>query len=195
MPDSGAGIYEVVLKQTYLGVAVLNVFHYLDTALADDKQGSCGIAFNTDILTTISSLQSDQVTYDEILVRNLTGNLADVVTVPGVSNGARVGDEGTTFLAIPFRYNRTTKETRNGGKRFAGALEEFMTTTGFVAAFFTDMQTASLTLDNQIVNGGNTFSPIILKKPDLGLGIYTYNLVSNVTALNRTTSQNSRKAF
>lgn len=195
MPDTGSGIYEVVLVQQYQSQEILNVFHYRSTTNADDLQNSCGLAFNVDILPTIAGLVSTGLTFVEIEVRNLTGNLADVSVVPGVANGTVIGEQATSFVSIPFRYNRTTKETRNGGKRFAGAVEEALSFTGFTASFFTTMQTAALVLDNPIVNAANTFNPIILRKPDLGLGIYRYNEVSSVQALNRSTSQNSRKAF
>lgn len=195
MPITSTGIYEVVLVQTYQGQECLNVFHYLHSVGDDDKQSECATAFDADILPDIAVIQSDGVVYDDVIARNLTGNLADVTLTPTQANGDQAGLDMSCFIAIPFRYNRITKDTRNGSKRFVGLTEEDALTTGFEAAFVTLLQALAVQLAVNIVEAGNNFQPIVLTKPDDGAGNFTYNLLQNVQALNRTTSQNSRKPF
>lgn len=195
MPQTGSGIYELVLQQTFQGEVCLNVFHYLSNINEDDNQSQLSLAFDGTTLPQIALTQSDGVTYNEIIVRNLTGTLADVTKVPTTVAGGVLGLWVTTFVAMPYRYNRIQKDTRDGSKRFTGVVEENIQTTQFTPAFFILMQTLATFLDNGIADGGKTFNPIILRKPELGVGIWQYSQVSSVTALNRTTSQSSRKIF
>ncbi len=195
MPQTGSGIYEIVLFQTYLTEVCLNVFHYLSNISEDDNQSQCVLAFNSAILPEIALTQQADVVYDEIICRNLTGSLADITKVPGTPNGLVVGTRMSTFVSMPYRYNRIQKDTRDGAKRFVGAIEENAVQNAWDAAFFTLMQTLATFLDNGIAEGGKTFNPIILRKPDLGAGIFQYSQISSVTALNRQTTQSSRKVF
>lgn len=195
MPQTGSGIYEVVLQQSYTGQVCLNVFHFLSNINEDDNQQQMADAFDTITMPQIAKVQNDGVAYEEIIVRNLTGTLADVTVIPATTAGDIVGDRVSSLVAIPFRYNRIQKDTRDGAKRFVGAVEANVASNAFEAAFFTIMQTLATFLDNGIADAGKTFNPIILRKPDIGAGIFIYSTVSSVTALNRVTSQSSRKFF
>ena len=195
MPTTSAGIYEVVLKQTYAGQVVLNVFSYLDLAGLDDKQGVLASAFDTAVLPSIQTLQNTFVAYTDIICRNLTGILADVTIPPTTAAGSVVGATCTTFVACPFRYNRISKETRNGSKRFTGMVEENIVSDAFIVAYQTIMTTAAAVFGANVMGGGSSFAPIILRKPPDVAGVYTYNSVANVQPLNRQSSQNSRKVY
>lgn len=195
MPTTSTGIYELVLEQTYQGQAARNVFHYLHTLGQDDEQDKCGEAFNNDVMASLANTQNVGVDYTNIRVANLTGILADTNTIPVPTSGTVIGDEVVGFTAYPLRYNRVTKDTRNGAKRFTGLVEENVKTTGFEVAFFALMQSVATILGQPITSVGAIFGPIILHKPADGAGVFTYNDVASVTALNRTTTQNSRKAF
>lgn len=195
MPTTSAGIYEVILKATYQGQEVLNVFAFLDLAGLDDKQGILASAFDLTTLPAIQTLQNTGVAYTDIICSNPTGILADVTIAPTTGAGSVVGTPMTTFVACSFRYNRVSKETRNGSKRYAGMVEENAVTTGFEAAYITIMNTAALVFGANVAGGGSSFAPIILKKPPAVGPVYTYNSVANVQVLNRQSSQNSRKAY
>lgn len=195
MPQSGARLYEVVLVQDYIGQRCLNVFHYKSNTSEDDIQFQCGTAFNVDNLPDIALIQSEDVTYQDILVRNITGDLADAAVTPTTTQGDIVGLELATFYAASFRYNRVSKDTRNGSKRFTGMVEESVQNNSFTSAFQTLMDALAIVLDNDISSAGKTFQPIILRKPELGAGVWQYSDVQTVTALDRATTQNSRKTF
>lgn len=195
MPEASSGIYEVVLEQTYQAQLIFNVFHYINTLGFDDLQQEVGEAFDEDVLPSIATLQIDQLTYDNIRVANLTGLGADVSIVPTATEGDLAGFEAASFISAPFRYNRVTKETRNGAKRFSGLTENIMEDDKFEASYVTAMLAAALILAGDISVPGGVFSPIIIHKPADELGAFTYNQVGSVTALNRQTTQSSRKAF
>lgn len=194
MPTVTAGLYEVVLEQVYYGQSMKNVFHYIATLNQDDDQDKVAVAFDTTILEELSYIQSAAVLYTEIRVANLTGFLADFSMTPTIPDGAVVGDVCADFVAIPFRYVRTSKETRNGSKRFAGLTEANAEVGGFTSAFFTQMTALAVFLGGQISGGGIVCDPVILHKPDIS-GVWLFNEVANVLPLNRQTTQNSRKAF
>lgn len=192
MPTTNSGIYEVVLEQTYGAELVKNVFHYLHTLGNDDEQQECADAFDEDALPGIASIANDLIKYTEIRVANLTGLLADASIVPSIPDGDVSGLVMPSFISCPFRYIRTSKETRNGAKRFGGITEENITGNNFIGTFFTAMQAIESVLAGQIDVVGAIFEPIILRKPDVA-GVYTYNEVANVIAVDRVTTQNSRK--
>lgn len=195
MPTTNAGIYELILNQQYNNEIIKNVFHYRHTLGEDDHQALCAQAFDEDVLANIQTLQNTQVTYDDIRVKNLTGNLADAIRVSTIPGGSIVGTPMAEFLCCPFRYNRVTKDTRNGAKRFSGMVEENTVAGDFTGAYLTIMQTTAAILEAEISTVGGVFEPIILRQLPDEFGVYTYNTVANVTALDRQTTQNSRKTF
>lgn len=195
MPTLTEGLYELVLEQDYLSQSIINVFHYVNALGDDDLQGLCADSFDQDILPGLSIIQSDSLSYTNIRVANLTGDLADANLTPATTQGLVNGEDVTTFMAAPFRYNRLTKDTRNGSKRFAGLVEANTLTVGFLPAYLTALQLFATLLDDDISVPGGIFEPVILSKPDNPPGTWTYNPLDSVTALNRTTSQNSRKRF
>lgn len=195
MPVASTGVYEVVLKQDYLSQEVLNVFHYVSNVGEDDIQQECGDAFDVDNLPDISIIQSEELDYKAIIVRNLTGDLADAVITPTTASGLVVGLELPSFVAASFRYNRQSKDTRNGSKRFCGMIEENVTQQVYEAAFQALLATLATVLDNSISNAGKTFQPIILHKPADGAGVFTFSTLNSVISLGRVTTQNSRKSF
>lgn len=192
MPTTTSGLYELVLEQTYGSEQVKNVFHYLHTLGNDDKQLECANAFDEDALAAISTVSNTLIAYTEIKVANLTGQLADASIVPTTPNGIRPGVIGPSFLSCPYRYIRTSKETRNGSKRFGGMTEDDITGNNFTPTYFIIMQALESVLAGQIDVVGDIFEPVILRKPDI-LGVWLYNELANVIAVDRVTTQNSRK--
>lgn len=195
MPTATTGIYELVLEQTYLGQIVTNVFHYLHTLGANDAQAACINAFEDDVMAPISLVQSNNLDYTNIRCANLTGFLADVNVVPTVTSGTLGGFDAASFIAVPLRYARTTKDTRNGSKRLSGMLEENMEEQGWSVSYIALMNTLATVLGTDIAFPGDIFAPIILKKPPAAGPTYTFNDVFAVQFLNRVSTQNTRKSF
>ena len=195
MPQTNAGIYEVVLEQLYFSKVMFNVFHYLQTGNVDDEQDNLATAFDTDIVPVIGDIQNESVTYSNIRVSNLTGDLADFNLNPTEVNGDVAGAVVADFVAAAFRYNRVTKDTRNGAKRFSGMVEENILGGGFTTAYQAELDLLAAALGANISGGGSAFTPIILRKPEISAGTFVYNNVAGVSNLNRLTTQNSRKQF
>jgi len=195
MPQASAGLYRIILEQTYQGKNIFNVFGYVHTLGQDDEQDLAAQAFDEDIMPFIKNSQSTGTVYTSIRAINLTGSLADEVITPSVSNGILVGEAVTGFVAAPFRYNRETKDTRNGAKRLVGMIEENLVGTGFTASYFTTLQGLAAVFETDISTVGGIFTPIILGAETQTPGEWLYNTIVSVQALQRTTSQVSRKAF
>lgn len=195
MPTTAEGIYEIVLEQTYQGQSLINVFHYRESLGSDDEQVLCAQAFDEDLMPGLAVLLSVNLEFNNIRCANLTGDLADINRTPNQPDGDVVGSDVVSFVAAPFRYNRTTKETRNGSKRFAGMVEENLVTVAYTGLYIAALQAYALLLETDISTVGGIFEPIILRKPPTEAGVYTYNQVLGVQALNRTTTQSSRKVF
>lgn len=195
MPTASAGLYRVVFEQEYQNKTLFNVFGYLHTLGQDDEQDLCAQAFDEDIMPAVTLIQNDAVDYTTIRAINLTGSLADEVITPAVASGSISGSVVNSFTACSFRYNRETKDTRNGSKRFSGMIEENMVGVGFEAAFFTLMNTFAGVLETDISTVGGIFTPIILGAETATPGTWNYNTLVGVQALNRATSQVSRKVF
>lgn len=195
MPTAATGVYELVLSQLYLGQTITNVFQYLHTLGTDDEQLLCINAWEDDIAAPLQAVQSDTLAYTNIRCANLTGSLADVNVTPTLTVGALPGSEMASFVAAPFRYVRTTKETRNGSKRFAGMIEENTLDQGFTAAYVIAMNSFATVLATVMSVPGGIFTPIIISKPPAVGPIYTFNDVQDVQFLNRLSTQNTRKSF
>lgn len=195
MPTATAGIYEVILNQDYDNELIKNVFHYRNTLGEDDVQDLCALAFDEDLLAFVQQLQNTSLNYLDIRCKNLSGIGADAIQAPSVASGLAVGTEAASFISVPFRYDRTTKETRNGAKRFAAMVEENMVANGFTAAYQAIMLTSAAAFETEISTVGGVFEPIILRRVQIPEGTFTYNAVASVTPLNRQTTQNSRKVF
>lgn len=195
MPQTSAGLYRIILEQTYQGKAIFNVFGYLHSLGQDDEQDLAAQAFDEDIMPQIKVVQSVNLAYTSIRAINITGSLADEVITPSEASGQAAGDDVVSFVSAPFRYNRETKDTRNGSKRLAGMLEQNLVGTGFLGSFFTALQTLATVFGTDISTVGGIFVPIILGAETVTPGTWNYNSIVSVQALQRSTSQVSRKVF
>lgn len=194
MPTTSTGLYEVTLEMNAGGQPLKSVFHYLATLGQDDDQDLIAAAFDEDVAPAIANIMNTNIQLDFIRAANLTGDLADAVIPSTVSAGQVVGSNMAAFTAAPFRLVRTTKETRNGSKRIPGMIEENVNGAIFTGPFFTAMESVAATMSAQIATTGIIADIVILRRPDVA-GVFTYNEVSTVVALNRLTTQNSRKSF
>lgn len=195
MPTTTVGLYEVVLEQSYFTSNVLNVFHYLSNTSDDDVQLLCATAFDEDVMAALAVVGNISLKFDNIRCVNLTGTLADANITPSQADGDVVGAVVIDFVSSAFRYNRVTKDTRNGAKRFTGLVEENVTGGSFTVAYNVDLDALAVILGTDISTVGGVFSPVIVRKPVGAGGVWTFNDVVSVQNLDRVTTQNSRKTF
>lgn len=193
MPTTAVGLYKVVLEQEYLNQIVLNTFYFQNALDTDDLQEECSHAFDLDLLPTIATIQSTSVVYQNIRVENVTGSLADFNLTPTTAAGGVAGLVAASFIACTIRLNRTTKETRNGSKRFAGMVEENMNGQTFLGAYVVTLDALAVVLAGTIDDPGGIFRPVIARAPVDPEVLWTINDVASGTASSDVKSQVSRR--
>ena len=193
MPIITQGLYKVILEQTYSAQTLLNTFFYLQSLGADDEQDLCAQAFDEDILPVLKDIQHSSLGYDNIRVVNVTGTLADFNRTPVTTDGVLTGVAVNSFTAVGIRLNRTTKETRNGQKRFAGQSEEVLNNQSFTAGYLTNVELVSDALVADISTVGGIFEPVIARQSKIDPLDWIINPVASGTVNDFVTSQVSRK--
>lgn len=194
MPEITEGLYRIVLEQTYRGQIVLNTFFYTNSLGNDDEQELAAQAFDEDVLPTIATVQHETVFYTSIRAQNVTGALADFVLTPTATEGDIVGTPMASFIAAAIRLNRTTKETRNGQKRFCGQTEELTDTQTWETSYVTLLETLGTVLTEQMITVGGIFDPQIARQDPQDPLTWVINAVASHTVDNRVRSQVSRKS-
>lgn len=195
MPVVSQGVYELILEQTYQTQPMINVFHYTENAGLNDLQGELATLWDTNVLPAIATIQNDTTKYINIKCKNLSGSFAETTIVPTTAQGSVLGLDMAGYIAAPYRYNRTETTTRNGSKRFVGMVEENVQTDVPTGAFFTIMQAIEATLASNLTTASGLFFPVILRLPASAGPTWNFSNVASVQALNRITTQNSRKRW
>lgn len=193
MPERTAGIYKITLEQDYFSQRVINTFFYEHTSLEDDLQLFCMNAFEEDVLPEIAAIQDETLTYFSLRCANVTGLLADVAKLPSPAQGDRTLVPINSFTAAGIRLNRTTKETRNGYKRFAGMGEEDTDGNTWTSTYTLLLIALAEVLDDIISIGVSSFYPVVAKEKPLVPGTWITNRIASCTVNPFITSQVSRK--
>ena len=188
-----AGLYKIILEQAYSGQVVLNTFFYLNSLGSDDEQDKAADAFDITILPILKTIQATSLAYSEIRAINVTGDLADFVLTPTTTAGTLAGDPVNTFTAAAIRLNRTTKETRNGQKRFAGMVEAQMNNQAWEAPYVTLLGTLATALVADITTVGGIFEAVIARQDPITPTNWNANPVASATVNSFVSSQVSRK--
>ena len=189
-----AGLYKVTLHQEFSAQAVQNVFFYEHTLASDDEQEECATAFDEDLLPALKLIQSVDISYVTIRAANVTGTLADFIKEPATLTGVLTGSALNSFTAASIRLNRTTKETRNGQKRFAGMTEENAFGQNWTASYSALLDTFAIVLASQISTVGAIFNPVIARQDPITPANWTVNPIAGASASGQVSSQTSRKS-
>jgi len=193
VPTVTTGLYKVILQQSYSAQTILNTFWYLHTLGNDDEQDKCAEAFDLTILPVLKTIQAVSLQYVSIRAINVTGTLADFVLTPTTLLGTLTGDPVNTFTAAAIRLNRTTKETRNGQKRFAGMVEIQMNNQVWDAGYVVLLENVATALVANISTVGGIFEPVIARQDAVTPTNWIANPVASATVNSFVTSQVSRK--
>ena len=175
-------LFEVVLRQTYKGRAVLNRWHYNSSGTPASVSLSFALVsafggipdpitseFPDDtIMNQLAGIQSEDLVYVELSATALY-DVTDFYSVPYPPSQA--GTQGETamspFIAYPLSSNRVRTDIRRGFKRFAGVSEAYVGDGGVIEAGMpalltnlADLMSDTLEYDDE----GNTlsFQPAIL---------------------------------
>lgn len=198
MPIAVAGIYEVRLRTVRAGQDLFNVFFYSHTGGLNDKAAECALGFKNGNTISIQNLLSTAVTLEDILVRPIFGtSIEHLLPYTGGEAGLQVGETMPSHIAVSFKYARSSTETNNGWKRFGPMSEGNVAGDFFNAAYVTVMDASALSFQTNLVEAGNTFEPIIFRPVDGSIKdpLPRFQTLTSVNALNRVSSQNSRKLY
>lgn len=138
----------------------------------------------------------------KVLVENMTNGI-DFIEIPVGINGNRADPGLPTSNALSVKLNRTTKITRNGGKRLAGVTENAVQNNDVIlqAGIITDIETFWGTTLSVTAGMTNDFdlSPVIVgrtKNPVTGiyeLDLAKINPIQNAVVSSKISTQNTRK--
>lgn len=205
MPIVGAlPLYQIVEKQNYNGQpGPINVFWYVSQTGSEPSALAVSTAFQTKMSAARRACSNTSWSSAFMQVWNVNSltNFGEFT-----SYGAGTLSDGTQeaprFMAASIRLLRTSKETRSGWKRLMGLTEGVLSTGTFTAGYLALLNTYAALLDDLLTAGGETLSPCIVGKsydPDTGEenppAVWLYNVIAGAAAVDRPTTQNSRKPF
>lgn len=175
-------IFEVLLRQSYLGRSVINRWNYVGSGTPATVSESFGltVAFGgipdpitsefpeASIMFDLAQIQHTELKYVELQVKNLY-DVTDFYTA--VYAPSQAGIQGGTamspFNAYPLQSSRVRTDVRRGSKRFCGVSEQYAETGGAIESSMIDLlddlaeaMSAPLVYDDE----GNTltYTPAIL---------------------------------
>lgn len=193
-------VIRITLCQTYSNQEICNIFAYV----VDNLTGNVTLEDIVDdfvafILDQLNVIQAQGLTNDRLIIENLT-NAVDFWEADLSGTGDSTEEGTSVFTAMAFRYNRTSKVTRNGFKRFGGISSEYSASPNAWFTGDTDILTIETALESTLVvdaDGGGgqaSLTPIILGRTASGNpDINRFQRVSSVTFQPQKTTQNSRK--
>ena len=175
-------LFEVVLRQSYLGRNVLNRWYYNGTGTPASVDLSFGLIsalggipdiitgeFPADtLMSALADVQHTELKYLELKAEALY-DVSDFYSVvyPPSQAGTQGGTAASQFIAYALQSNRVRTDIRRGSKRFAGVSEQYMGTGGVLDAGMDDLLAvvAAIMSDNlEYDDEGNTltYQPVIL---------------------------------
>ena len=190
-------IYQLVDRQTFLGVECLNVWYFQHTNALGDAT-DLWRAYRDELLPEIVTIQHVSVEHVGLSVNNL-GNVADFNESDFAApiTGTRAGAPQPSFVSWSFKLVRQTKAMRNGRKAFVGVVEEDTANNGPNGAMQTILEVLALNLSQQITGpAGGTFEPVLYRRPGAISPGSPEQIVEIVAAnFNHLSTQSTRKAF
>lgn len=198
MPTALGGLYRVTLVQSVENQEVLNVHYYLNTAGDDTLAQDLFNGFDAQLMALYAAAQHTAVLYSNLKVEPVFGIGLPFEGTPSQADGDVVGTRMAAFNAASIRLLRSTTDVRSGWKRITGITEENTNTNSFTAAYLTILQNLATAMADSILFGGNTFNPVIAQPPfttKAQLSTWQYTVVREGVAVNRPTTQNSRKTW
>lgn len=175
-------LFEVVLRQSYKGRAVLNRWHYNSSGVPAAVSLSFALVsafggipdeltseFPDDtIMKGLAEVQSEDLVYVELSATALY-DVTDFYSVPYAPSqaGTQGGTPMSPFMAYTFSSNRVRTDIRRGFKRFAGVSEQYVGDGGVIEAGMPALLTTlagrmSGTLEYDDEGNTLSFQPVVL---------------------------------
>lgn len=183
--------------QTYQGIEILNVYHYI----ANNPVGSVNYTnllanFQAVVLDDIRATQNPNLSHVRLEADQLNGDSTfrvEAVALPGTKAG---GNDAPTFVNASYLLARSDKDTRNGRKAITGLDEADFTGNALTAAAIALHATALVGVVSNLTDGVETFKPVIIGGPTGTPNQYRLNFVDGGASFVRPnlTTQNTRKS-
>ena len=155
--------YQIVHVQAFEGREILNVYFY-DHIAGTGISGDLGLAFQSNIEPLVNALQCDVIENLGLEVSNL-GVTTDFSTLTGVGGGNNAEEMLPPTIAISYTFKSTDRAIRPGGKRYAGVAGDFVAIDTITSApYLAAMETLRAALAANIVSGGDTWQPVLVKR-------------------------------
>ena len=190
-------VYELTDHQTYLSQEVANRYHFRNVGVSGTAE-DCALAYVTDILPSLLPLQDDLLEHVRISVINYDDptDYHEEALVGSEGTSALGGDALPSFVAFRLRILRSSREIRNGSKRYAGLNEGQVNQNTLVAGEVVKLETLASALEQQITAPlGGTFSLVLYGHITPNRPAPIVVPVAGVQALSGVTTQNSRKVW
>lgn len=166
MPTPTKNFARITLKGRFQGVNTENVFHYWNIdETANPAYNGLGLQFDLVVAQAISTIASDQQTYDEILVSDVLGLVADAIITPTIPTGVVNGETNGPFNAFSYTLVPSNKETRKGFKRFSGVPEISNDGGVLTAGYISALQAIESAFTTPLTSGGGDWTPVIYGGP------------------------------
>ncbi len=206
-----AGLYEVVVSQSYFGQECLNRYNYLGDGSSGDVTGSYALLYamgmipqdldppnpatypNSGLFWNMRVIQSDEVVYTSAYVKNIY-TPTDFFETPflGGTTGNRTGQGMAPFNAYGYRTTRTRTDIRRATKRFVGTDEVNVDAGGVVVRgtppdAYTVLGTSlAANLEYTVGTANIVFQPVVVGRdkvalPDTDPVRYTYRYYPTLT--------------
>jgi len=184
-------VYELVDHQEFLGQTCLNVYFYDeidDAGGSTNKAQSLIEAFISDVLPSITPIQSELLTHTRITARNLfddTEAWEELISVPGEAGTPENQDAQPPFSAFAFKIVTDNASVRPGGKRYAGMLDStqddgIIVDASYPAALDTLADAVKSGIEVGLGALVDVFLPVVVKRVRSGVpGAYEYRLPEN----------------
>lgn len=197
MPIATAGIYEVKLTLDRAGEELNNVFHYRETAGNDGSAADLAADWLSTFQAPIQNVLSNAVTLVSVTATPIFGVGVDF-TIPYAAStvGGLTGETMPIYVAASLNYQRDSREIGSGWKRFGPMTEAEVAGDFFSAAYMTVLQNLGTALEAQLGNPGGIFDPIIYRRANTAIDpAPRWVGINSIVAINRVTTQGSRKRF
>lgn len=188
-------IFKLTLNSRISGQEMANVFHYRQTigVLGGEQLASSWV---TEVFDDIRLIISNTCVFVDVTWINYNdlGDFGVNTDVAGIF-GNKAGEALPMYNAWAFQYNRETRVTRNGSKRFSGIVEADQSLGVALPGVLPELDSVASSL-GQLINFGGTewWEPVIARIPPGATAPTVINGVRDVT-YKRITTQNSRKPW
>lgn len=200
MPIESNSIYAVQFVYTFNSVECRNIQFYRCSTVSDVISLTEAAGYLGDIAAPLYAAITPSVVIGErVIVEDITTGL-EFGTQTWSWTGLDAGEALPPYVAYGIRLNRGSKVTRNGYKRIAGVPESAQSAGDLVQVTIDALEDLgeALFVGDVVVTLPDdrtfTFVPIIVGRNSLGQPDLTRTQnVQSITALTKTTSQNTRK--